>query len=115
MQEQLRAILPHVQNVALALGVLSVAYLLTIPLRRAYAASEGIEPARRSLRQFIRALLSYPAFSILVLVLSIPVTYWFYSPQTTPVTLPDGQTTLVERPFDQAWLLPQRHCDRRQS
>ena len=44
MQEQLRAILPHVQNVALALGVLSVAYLLTIPLRRAYAASEGIEP-----------------------------------------------------------------------
>ncbi len=91
MQEQLRTILPHIQNVALALGVLFVAYLLTIPLRRRYASCDGVESARRSGRQFLGVLLSYPAFSVAVLVLSIPAIYWLYRPQ--------------ERAYDQAWLL----------
>jgi len=91
MQEQLKAILPHIQNVAVALGVLFVAYLLTIPLRRRYATCDGIEPARRTGRQFLGVLLSYPAFSLVVLLLSLPVIHWLYRPQ--------------ERAYDQAWLL----------
>jgi small-conductance mechanosensitive channel/CRP-like cAMP-binding protein len=91
MPEQLRAILPHMENVALALGVLFAAYLLTIPLRRRHTSSEGVEPAPRSGRQFVGALLSYPAFSALALVLSLPAMYWLYRP--------------VAKPYDQAWLL----------
>ena len=91
MPEQLRAILPHIQNVALALAVLFVAYLGTIPLRRRYPASEGVEPARRSGREFLGVLLSYPAFPLLVLVLSLPATYWLYQ--------------RAAKPYDQAWLL----------
>jgi len=104
MPEQLREILPHIQNIASALGVLFVAYLLTIPLRRRYASCDGVESARRSGRRFLALLLSYPAFSVAVLLLSIPAIYWlyhpaFYRPEGSPVG------TLVERPYDQAWLL----------
>jgi small-conductance mechanosensitive channel/CRP-like cAMP-binding protein len=91
MQEQLT----HIQNVVLALGVLFVAYLLTIPLRRRYATCDGVESARRSGRQFLGALLSYPAFSVAVLVLSIPAIHWLYRSQEPPVA----------KPYDQAWLL----------
>ncbi len=49
MQEQLT----HIQNVILALGVLFVAYLLTIPLRRRYGTCDSVEAARRSGRQFL--------------------------------------------------------------
>ncbi len=96
MQEQL----PHVQNVALALGVLFAAYLLTIPLRRRYSPCDGPdaqgpfgtgEPAPRSGRQFLGALLSYPVFSVLMLALSLPALHWLYRP--------------VAKPYDQAWLL----------
>ena len=87
MPEQLKAILPHIQNVALALGVLFVAYLLTIPLRRRYASCDGVEPARRSGRQFLGALLSYPAFSVAVLVLSLPAIYWLYQPAARPISI----------------------------
>jgi len=91
MQEQLRAILPHIQNISLALAVLFVAYLLTIPLRRKYAPCDGVETARRSGRQFLAVLVSYPAFSVLVLLLSLPAVRWLYRDQ--------------DRPYDQAWLL----------
>jgi small-conductance mechanosensitive channel/CRP-like cAMP-binding protein len=100
MPEQLQAKLPYIQDVALALGVLFAAYLLTIPLRRRYASCEGPEAqrpfgtggsARRSGRQFLGALLSYPAFSLLVLALSLPALPWLYQP--------------VAKPYDQAWLL----------
>ncbi len=92
MPEQLRSILPHILNVTLALGTLFVAYLLTIPLRRRYAFGDGVELARRSGRQFFGALLSYPAFSVVVLVLSLPAIHWLYRSHQ-------------ERPYDQAWLL----------
>lgn len=91
MQEQLQAILPHIQNVSVALGTLFVAYLLTIPVRRRYAACDGLEPIHRSGRQFLGVLLSYPAFSVAVLVLSLPAIHWLYRSQ--------------EKPYDQAWLL----------
>ncbi len=80
-----------IQNVALALGVLFIAYLLTIPLRRRYPPCEGVEVARRSGRQFLGVLLSYPAFSVAVLALSLPAIYGLYRPQ--------------EQTYDQAWLL----------
>ncbi|NLH42537.1 MAG: mechanosensitive ion channel [Planctomycetes bacterium] len=104
MQEQLKAILPHMQNVALAVGILFVAYLATIPLRRRHPALETVEPQRRSGRQFLGVLLSYPAFAVLVVLFSVPAIHWFYHPwfyhpEGTP---PD---TLIERPYDQAWLL----------
>ena len=76
MLDRLEPILPHIQNVALAMGVLFVAYLLTIPLRRRYAPSAGVETGRRSGRQFIGVVLNYVAFSLLVLLLSLPLTYW---------------------------------------
>ncbi len=76
MLDRLEPILPHIQNVALALGVLFIAYLLTIPLRRRYASCDGVEPGHRSGRQFIGAVLNYVAFSLLVLVLSLPLIYW---------------------------------------
>jgi small-conductance mechanosensitive channel/CRP-like cAMP-binding protein len=95
MLKSLEPVLPHIQNVALALAVLFVAYLLTLPLRRRYASCDGVEPARRSRRQFLEALLSYPAFSVLVLVLSLPVIYW----------LPYAEQVQAGPPYHQAWLL----------
>jgi len=100
MQEQLKAILPHIQNVALALGILLVAYLMTIPLRRRYASCDGVEPTHRSGRQFLAVLLSYLAFSLAVLLLSLPALHWFYHPWFYSV-----EGTSVERPYDEAWLL----------
>ncbi|HON90068.1 MAG TPA: mechanosensitive ion channel family protein [Sedimentisphaerales bacterium] len=95
MQEQLRAILPYVQNITLALGVLFLAYVLTLPLKRRYASSEGIEVKRHSARQFIGILLTYPAFSVLVVLLSLPALRWFYHAPEPPDT----------KPYAEAWLL----------
>jgi small-conductance mechanosensitive channel/CRP-like cAMP-binding protein len=74
--EGLEQVVPYIKNIALAAAILLAAYLLTIPLRRRYGPSFGIEPKRRSRRQFIWVLLSYPAFTILVLVPSVPLIYW---------------------------------------
>ncbi len=105
MQEQLKSILPHIQNVAMALGVLFVAYLLTIPLRRRHPSCETVELQRRSGRQFLGVLLSYPAFPVLVLALFFPAIYWLYHPWFYhPADEPLAET-LIERPYDQAWLL----------
>ncbi len=76
MLDRLEPILPHIQNVVLAMGVLFVAYLLTIPLRRRYPCSVGVETGRRSGRQFIGVVLNYVGFSSLVLLLSLPLTHW---------------------------------------
>jgi small-conductance mechanosensitive channel/CRP-like cAMP-binding protein len=72
----LEPVLPFIQNIALAAALLLAAYLLTIPLRRRYGPSYGAEPKRRSGRQFVGALLNYLAFSIVVLVPSIPLIWW---------------------------------------
>lgn len=93
MQEQLKAILPHLENIATALGVLFVAYLLTIPLRRRFAPCDSVDIQRRSGRQFLAVLLSYPAFSVVVVLLSLPAIYGLYHPH------PNG------RHYDHAWLL----------
>jgi len=92
------------QNIALALGVLFVAYLATIPVRRRRPSLETVEHQRRSGGQFLGVLLSYPAFAVLVLAFSLPVIYWLYRPwyYAPEGTSPDR---LVERPYDQAWLL----------
>jgi small-conductance mechanosensitive channel/CRP-like cAMP-binding protein len=76
MLKWLNPILPHIQNIAPALGVLLVAYVLTIPLRRRFASWDSVETARRSGRQFVGVLLHYVTFSALVVVLSFPVVYW---------------------------------------
>lgn len=94
--QEFQKILPHIQNAALALGVLFVAYIMTIPLRRRYATGDGVELPRRSGRQFLGVLLSYPAFSAAVLLLSIPATHWLYR----PVVYQQDETR-----YDQAWLL----------
>ena len=91
MQEPLKALLPYVQNAGLAMAILSLAYLLTIPLRRRRVCSDAVEPARRTGFSFLLALAGYPAFSVTVLLLSLPTIHWFYHPQ--------------ERAYDQAWLL----------
>ncbi len=77
MLKGLESVLPYIQNIALAAAIVLVAYILTMPLRRRYAPTYAAEPKRRSGRQFVGALLSYLAFSILVLVPSVPVIYWF--------------------------------------
>ena len=91
MPDQLRDVMPHIQNIALALGVLFVAYLLTIPLRRRYASCDGVEPTPHSGRQLLVVLLSYPAFSIAVLLVSLPAAHWLYRS--------------AAKPYDQAWLV----------
>jgi len=89
MLNRLEPILPHIQNVALAMGLLLIAYLLTIPLRRRYASCDGVESGRRSGRQFVAVVLNYVAFSLLVVLLSLPLTYWLDPTQA---------------PYHQAWL-----------
>ncbi len=104
MQEPLKALLPYVQNAGLAMAILSLAYLLTIPLRRRRACSDAVEPARRPGPQFLLALSGYPAFSAAVLLLSLLGIHWLYHPS---FYRPEGRPpeTLVQRPYDQAWLL----------
>ncbi len=76
MLKWLEPVLPYIQVIALALGTLFGAYLLTIPMRRRYAPAESMEPAPRSGRQFAAVVLNYLAFALVVLVLSIPVVHW---------------------------------------
>jgi len=87
-------ILPYIQNVALATAVLLVAYLLALPFRRRYVSTEAIESGGRSGRQFAGALFSYMAFSVLVLVFSVPLVYW----------LDRGKLAVLPRTYHQAWL-----------
>jgi len=91
----LEPILPYIQNVALAAAVLLIAYILTISLRRKYGSSYGVEIKKRTGRQFVGVLLSYLAFSILVLVPSVPLIYWLGR-----ITEPD-----IWSRYYQAWLL----------
>ena len=90
----LEPVLPHIQNIALAAALLLVAYLLTIPLRRRYGHIYHTEPKRRSGRKFFGALLNYLAFSILIIVPSIPIIYGL------------NRTTTFEEwsPYHKAWL-----------
>ena len=46
MLEGLDQVLPYIKNIALAAVILLAAYLLTIPLRRRYGPSFGVEPKR---------------------------------------------------------------------
>ncbi len=91
MLKWLEPVLPYVQNVALATAVLFVAYLLTFPFRRRYLPADGIETPRRSRRQFVAAVMSYVAFPVVVLVLSIPLVYWI-------------DFAAIWLPYHQAWL-----------
>jgi small-conductance mechanosensitive channel/CRP-like cAMP-binding protein len=68
MLEWLGPVLPHIQNVGLALVVLLAAYVPALPLRRRFGPSDGVELKRRSGGQFFGVLLSYLAFPVLVLV-----------------------------------------------
>jgi len=95
MLKALEPVLPDIQSVALALGVLFAAYLLAIPLRRRYTPSEGIESVRRSGRQFAGVILSYVALPLLIVVFSLPVIYWL-----------DRTEALQTRVrYQQAWLM----------
>jgi small-conductance mechanosensitive channel/CRP-like cAMP-binding protein len=76
MLEWLGPVLPHIQNVGLALVVLLAAYVPALPLRRRFGPSDGVELKRRSGGQFFGVLLSYLAFPVLVLVFSVPLIYW---------------------------------------
>ncbi len=76
MLKGLEPVLPYMQNTALAAVLLLMAYMLTIPMRRRYGSSDGVEPLRRSGRQFAGALLNYLAYPVLILVLSGPLIYW---------------------------------------
>jgi small-conductance mechanosensitive channel/CRP-like cAMP-binding protein len=94
MLKWLEPVLPCIENVALATAVLLIAYLLALPFRRRYVSAEGVESGRRSGRQFAGALLSYIAFPVLVLVLSVPLVYW----------LDHAELAVLLRTYHQAWL-----------
>jgi small-conductance mechanosensitive channel/CRP-like cAMP-binding protein len=89
MQEQL----VYIQDAALALGILFIAYLVTIPLRRRYAPYDSVDVQRRSGGQFLGVLLSYPAFAVLVLLFSFPGIHLFYR-------MPDPA-----KPYAHTWFL----------
>jgi len=95
MLKSLEPVLPHIQNIALALGVLLVAYLLTLPLRRRYTSCDGVESAPRSGWQFAGAVANYVAFSVAVLVLSLPLIRW----------LDQTQEPALWPRFHEVWLL----------
>jgi small-conductance mechanosensitive channel/CRP-like cAMP-binding protein len=76
MLKGLEPVLPYMLDIALGAVLLMVAYLLTIPLRSRYASADGPEPRRRSTLQFVGALLNYLAYSVLILMLSVPLIYW---------------------------------------
>ncbi len=94
MLRGLESVLPYIQNIALALLVLFTAYLLSLPLRRRYGLTDGIDPKRRSGRKFVGALLSYIAFSVLVLVPSVGLISW----------LEHSKLAVLPRSYHQAWL-----------
>ena len=85
MLKSLEPVLPHIQNITLALGVLLGAYLMTLPLRRRHASWEGTEAKKRSGRQFAAAVLSYPATALVVLILSFPLSYWLDQTEEPPL------------------------------
>ena len=89
----LESVLPHIQNAGLALLLLFVAYLLSLPLRRRYGHCDGTE-SKRSRKEFFAALGSYLAFSACVLIPSVPLVYWL------------NHTWDAEAwsPYHQAWL-----------
>ncbi|MBP8305191.1 MAG: mechanosensitive ion channel [Phycisphaerae bacterium] len=94
MPTWLEIAVPYILNLASAAAVLLAAYLLTAPLRRRYGPSEGIEPVRRSGRQFAGAVLSTLGFAVGVLVLSWLLIAWM------------GRTAAMEGwlRYHQAWL-----------
>lgn len=94
MLKALEPVLPHILNISLAAGALLVAYLLTIPVRR-YMSVEGVETRRRSGWQFVRAVLSYPAAALWVVVFSLPLMYW----------LKPAQEPEIWEALRQVWLL----------
>jgi small-conductance mechanosensitive channel/CRP-like cAMP-binding protein len=94
MLKWLEPILPYIQNIMLALLLMSLAYLLTIPIRRRYCISDDIKPIHRSGRQFIGVLLCYVAFPIFLTALSLPLVYWLYR----------NEESQAARPYGQAWL-----------
>jgi small-conductance mechanosensitive channel/CRP-like cAMP-binding protein len=71
----LKAMLPYVWDAVGGFTILLLAYILTVPLRRRYAPSDGVDIKRHTGRQFVGAILSYVAVPILVVVFSIPVIY----------------------------------------
>ncbi|MEN6577209.1 MAG: mechanosensitive ion channel family protein [Phycisphaerales bacterium] len=71
----LKAMLPYVWDAVSGVTILLLAYILTVPLRRRYAPSDGVDIKRHTGRQFVGAILSYVAVPILVIVFSIPVIY----------------------------------------
>ncbi len=72
----LKEVLLYVQDALLGITVLLLAYILTTPVRRRYAPSDGVEGRRHTGAHFVGVLLSYLGFAALVLVLSVPVIYW---------------------------------------
>lgn len=95
MLNGLESVLPYIQNVALAMALLLIAYLLALPIRRRYISAEGVESGRRSGWQFAGALLSYVAFPVFVLLLSIPLVHG----------LDYAMIAVIPRPYHQAWLM----------
>lgn len=90
MLEGLDTILPYIQGAAWAVGILLVAYLVTLPLRRRFtqAHSESVEPKRRSLGKLVGVLLCYPAFSVVVLLPSLGLFRWFIQTENIPEWMP---------------------------
>ena len=93
MSEWLETVLPYVRDIGLALLLLLIAYLLSLPLRRRYGHCDGSE-SKRSRQEFFGALGSYLAFSALVLIPSVPLIYW----------LNQSWDARTWSPYHQAWV-----------
>lgn len=69
----LSELLPHIQLAVGGIAVLLVAYIATLPLRRRYVPSDGVDSTHYAGRHFLGAIFSYVAFPLAVVAITIPL------------------------------------------
>jgi small-conductance mechanosensitive channel/CRP-like cAMP-binding protein len=94
MLKGLDTVSPYILAITWAAVLWLLAYPATIPIRRLFGHghSDQMYKQKRSVRHFLGMLLCYPAFSVLILMLSLVPIVWF------------NESMLPEPKYRQAWL-----------
>lgn len=89
----LSELLPYIQLGVGGIVVLLVAYIVTLPLRRRYVPSDGVDSTHYTGRHFLGAIFSYVAFPLAVVAITVPLVF----------LLKRGRPTWSN--YDHPWLL----------